>query len=253
MALTLWMQMKSAQSLRGSNRPTCSSLKDGWKPSFKTCLSETAAGEYGCLYTNTTLFALFAAVLKVFKKKRRSCCNNCANLNGPSRWVSSLPRTHLPIQSLSMKKDSRIIFLCQGLGGVMIKQVSWVRKLECCCSQDEQALVHASAERDYSEIKHATWVLLLILEWRTFEANGKRSGLVFFGTPHKKINQGRTGLFETIFSNLFRSDAREKLPRLQIDLELLSTAFRHQVEDYKFVSFYSETDQVRNGLSGQIL
>lgn len=100
MALTLWMQMESAQTLRGSNRPTHSSLKDGWKPSFKACLSETAAGEYGCFYTNMNLFALFAVVLKAFKKERRSCCNNCANLNGVSRWVASPSQTHSTVLGL---------------------------------------------------------------------------------------------------------------------------------------------------------
>ncbi|KAJ5507057.1 hypothetical protein N7527_009200 [Penicillium freii] len=45
-------------------------------------------------------------------------------------------------------------------------------------------------------------------------------------------------------SDLFRSGVRERLPSLQLDLEALATAFRHQVEDYKFVSFYSDTDQI---------
>lgn len=128
----------------------------------------------------------------------------------------------------------------------MIKQVSYAKFHEYCYSQYGQALVHASAERAYSEIKYATWVLLLIPERRTLDANGRRSGLVFFGTPHKWINRGHTGLLETMFSNLFCSGVREILPSLQLDLEALATAFRHQVEDYKFVSFYSDTDQVRN-------
>lgn len=46
------------------------------------------------------LLALFAAVLKVFKKERRSFCNNCANLNGLSRWVTSPSRTHFTVQGL---------------------------------------------------------------------------------------------------------------------------------------------------------
>lgn len=107
-------------------------------------------------------------------------------------------------------------------------------------------MVHAPAERAYSEIKYATWVLLLIPERRTSDANGRRSGLVFFGTPHKGINQGHTGLLETMFPNFFPSGVRERLPGLKLGLEALGTAFRHQVEDYKFVSFYSDTDQVRN-------
>lgn len=65
--------------------------------------------------------------------------------------------------------------------------------------------MHASAERAYSEMKYATWVLLLIPERRTLDANGRRSRLVFFGTPHKGINQGHTGLLGTMFSKLFRS------------------------------------------------
>lgn len=47
-----------------------------------------------------TLLALFAAVPKAFKKERRSCCNNCANLNGLLRWVVSSSKTHLTVLGL---------------------------------------------------------------------------------------------------------------------------------------------------------
>lgn len=87
---------------------------------------------------------------------------------------------------------------------------------------------------------------MLIPERKTLDANARRSGLVFFGTPHKGINQGHIGLLKTIFSKFFHSGVRERLPSLQLGLEALGIAFRHQVEDYKFVSFYSDTDQVRN-------
>lgn len=90
------------------------------------------------------------------------------------------------------------------------------------------------------------WVLVLIPERKTLDANGRRSGLVFFGTPHKGTNQGHIGLLKTMFSKFFHNGVRERLPSLQLGLEALGIAFRHQVEDYKFVSFYSDTDQVRN-------
>jgi hypothetical protein len=68
--------------------------------------------------------------------------------------------------------------------------------------------------------------------------------LVFFGPLTREINQGRSGVLETIFPNLFHTDARGRLPSLHLDLALLGTVFHHQLEDYKFVSFYSDTDLV---------
>ncbi|CRL30822.1 unnamed protein product [Penicillium camemberti] len=47
-----------------------------------------------------------------------------------------------------------------------------------------------------------------------------------------------------MFSKFFHNGVRERLPSLQLGLEALGIAFRHQVEDYKFVSFYSDTDQI---------
>ncbi|GFF98651.1 hypothetical protein IFM53868_09897 [Aspergillus udagawae] len=100
-----------------------------------------------------------------------------------------------------------LIFLCHGLGGILVKQ----------------ALVNASQNDHYRGIKTAT------------------RGLAFFGTPHQVPLQRSPSIIEKTLS--FVSLA--KPIQSPYDLELLSVqGFRDQIEDYRFISFYGDSDDV---------
>jgi hypothetical protein len=100
-----------------------------------------------------------------------------------------------------------ILFLCYGLGGILVKQ----------------ALVNASRNDHWRGIKNVT------------------RGLVFFGTPHRGPPQSSPGIIEKAFSFVSVSKSIQS----PYDLELLTVqGFRDQVEDYHFISFYGDSDEV---------
>lgn len=73
-----------------------------------------------------------------------------------------------------------------------------------------------------------------------------RRGVAFFGTPHSQESELRNGPRKGFFERLFCSDARSKsAPRLQIPPRL-SSDFRHLLEDFLYISFYGENDEVRD-------
>jgi hypothetical protein len=68
-----------------------------------------------------------------------------------------------------------------------------------------------------------------------------RRGLVFFGTPHRGPPQSSPGIIEKAFSFVSVSKSIQS----PYDLELLTVqGFRDQVEDYHFISFYGDSDEV---------
>jgi hypothetical protein len=68
-----------------------------------------------------------------------------------------------------------------------------------------------------------------------------RRGLAFFGTPHQVPLESSPSIIEKTLS--FVSLA--KPIQSPYDLELLSVqGFRDQIEDYRFVSFYGDSDDV---------
>lgn len=68
-----------------------------------------------------------------------------------------------------------------------------------------------------------------------------RRGLIFFGTPHRVPPQRSPGIIEKAFSFV----SAGKPIQSPYDSELLTVqGFRDQVEDYHFISFYGDSDEV---------
>ncbi|GAM42230.1 hypothetical protein TCE0_044r16000 [Talaromyces pinophilus] len=100
-----------------------------------------------------------------------------------------------------------IILIGHGLGGILIKQ----------------ALVNATQRSDWSAIKNDT------------------RGILFFGTPHTMNRQPSRWLNATFIPAAWNpkqpsSYYPQLLPRVD--------EFREQVEDYQFISFYGDADEV---------
>jgi hypothetical protein len=77
-------------------------------------------------------------------------------------------------------------------------------------------------------------------------ADHTRKGLAFFGTPHSQESELRNGSHKGLFERRFCSDARSKsAPGLQIP-PTLSSDFRHHLEDFLYISFYCNNDEVRD-------
>jgi hypothetical protein len=76
---------------------------------------------------------------------------------------------------------------------------------------------------------------------KVLRTNCARRGLAFFGTPHQAPSHRSPGVIETVFSLVspripIRSPYSPELPIVQ--------GFRDQVEDYQFISFYGDSDEV---------
>lgn len=72
-------------------------------------------------------------------------------------------------------------------------------------------------------------------------ADCTRRGVAFFGTPHRVPLQEASGVTEKVFSFLRLGKSLQPPYNLKL---LTVPGFRDQVEDYNFVSFYSESDEV---------
>jgi hypothetical protein len=74
--------------------------------------------------------------------------------------------------------------------------------------------------------------------------NPSRLGIAFFGTPHQQEQQGLGSLLENTL-RFFRS--RRKMREVSYGIKFLlrlNQEFQSQVEDYLYISFYGENDQV---------
>ncbi|KAL5332612.1 hypothetical protein BJX70DRAFT_113454 [Aspergillus crustosus] len=87
-----------------------------------------------------------------------------------------------------------------------------------------QALVNASRNGYYAEIKTATMSLL------------------FFGTPHQLQHKNPPSLIQTALSFIPRSNTAQGHYKSELLPDLKE--FHDQVEDYQFISFYGNTDEV---------
>jgi hypothetical protein len=68
-----------------------------------------------------------------------------------------------------------------------------------------------------------------------------RRGLAFFGTPHQVPPQSSPGIIEKTLS--FVSLGKPIQPSYNLEL-LTVQGFRDQIEDYRFISFYGDSDDV---------
>ncbi|KAJ5369929.1 uncharacterized protein N7496_006021 [Penicillium cataractarum] len=122
----------------------------------------------------------------------------CASADGLSNEAYSL------LEQICMNRSQEVLFLGQGLGGLLVKQ----------------ALLNAFLSSDFCQVKRWT------------------KGLAFFGTPHSRESELRSGSHKGFFESLFCSTA----PGLQIP-PTLSNDFRHQLEDFLYISFYGNNDE----------
>jgi hypothetical protein len=77
-----------------------------------------------------------------------------------------------------------------------------------------------------------------------------RRGLAFFGTPHQAPPQSSPGIIEKTLSLV----SLAKPIQSPYDLELLTVqGFRDQIEDYRFISFYGDSDEVCVAPSAEVL
>ncbi|KAL5610838.1 hypothetical protein FOBRF1_006955 [Fusarium oxysporum] len=124
------------------------------------------------------------------------------------------------LEALRMERkkavDRPIIFLAHSLGGILI----------------EQALVNAQNNPEYLSIRQAT------------------TGLLFFGTPHGGGNRSLVALGSlaaratTKLGFTAKSDIVEALKHGSIFTDVLKEGFRHQLMDYRIVSFFEKSGNI---------
>lgn len=101
-----------------------------------------------------------------------------------------------------------IVFIAHSLGGIVVKQ----------------ALLSARIESQYSSINENT------------------AGIIFFGTPHRGSDKAAYGkILATVASTMINKPTSKLLSALQGNsdtLARLTSDFRHQLPQYRIVSFY---------------
>ncbi|KAM7206365.1 hypothetical protein V8F20_002714 [Naviculisporaceae sp. PSN 640] len=112
--------------------------------------------------------------------------------------------------------DRPIIFLAHSLGGILI----------------EQALVNAQNNPEYLSIRRAT------------------TGLLFFGTPHGGGNRSLVALGSLVARATTKlgfnekSDIVQALQKGSVFSDILKESFRHQLMDYRIVSFFEKSGNI---------
>lgn len=76
---------------------------------------------------------------------------------------------------------------------------------------------------------------------KVLRTNCVRRGLAFFGTPHQAPSYRSPGVIETVFSLV---SPRTPIRSPYNPEFLMVQGFRDQVEDYQFISFYGDSDEV---------
>ena len=88
----------------------------------------------------------------------------------------------------------------------------------------KQMLVLAKLDDSYRQLRNAT------------------HGIIFFGTPHRGGNSARLGdIASTIARGVLRNPQNNLMEALKTDsifADSLVQSFRHQLEDYRIISFY---------------
>lgn len=119
----------------------------------------------------------------------------------------------------------KVIFIGHSLGGLVIKQVGLSIMLSSGGSNDHcQALLNAKEDPKYNSIRTST------------------SGLVFFGTPHRGAKAVELGKIAARVARFVSkggasNDLLDCLEHNSLFTRQMSDRFRHQLEDYRVVSF----------------
>jgi hypothetical protein len=117
-----------------------------------------------------------------------------------------------------------VIFIGHSLGGLVIKQVSFPYPFFLGLYLLVQALLNAKEDPKYTSIRSAT------------------SGLVFFGTPHrgaKAVELGKIAARVARFVSKGHASngLLDCLEHNSLFTRQMTDRFRHQLEDYRVVSF----------------
>lgn len=124
----------------------------------------------------------------------------------------------LTLERQKVTPSRLIVFICHSLGGILVKQ----------------ALVTAKASATYREIKRATY------------------GIAFFATPHRGGNHAGAGdyisrIIRAVLGNE-NNTIMNALKKTSGFGDTLKDQFRHQLEDYAFLSFYETRSLSRFGI-----